>query len=310
MSLSFNSLILYMKFKGVQFQHVSEYDAMEILEYKNYYFKLNSYIDNYPLEKNNYQNQIVERHQYVDFKNLVDLASLDMQLRYIIIKMCLDIEHSLKLSILRKVTRIDNEDGYKIVESFFNHIQEVGNIEKPYNKLLKYLKFDTYRKLDFEKYKKNTPIWFLIEHIQFGDLCWFIEFFCKQYGIKEFKKINSTIRYVKNIRNKAAHNTPVLNNIVLTDQLVGSKKSAIITHYGKHLGISNKVLNKRLKNYNINDLLAMFFVYNSVVMSESMKKHRKSELKDFMWRAKRNKSIYDERFSAVYNFFNKVIENF
>ena len=51
MSLSFNSLILYMKFKGVQFQHVSEYDAMEILEYKNYYFKLNSYIDNYPLEK-------------------------------------------------------------------------------------------------------------------------------------------------------------------------------------------------------------------------------------------------------------------
>ena len=37
-------------------------------------------------------------------------------------------------------------------------------------------------------------------------------------------KINSTIRYVKNIRNKAAHNTPVLNNIVLTDQLVGSKK--------------------------------------------------------------------------------------
>lgn len=32
-----------MKFKGVQFQHVNEYDAMEVLEYKNYYFKLNSY---------------------------------------------------------------------------------------------------------------------------------------------------------------------------------------------------------------------------------------------------------------------------
>ncbi|PTJ14729.1 hypothetical protein BU038_09450, partial [Staphylococcus simulans] len=115
MSLSFKSLIFYMKFKGVNFNYIDEYEAMKILEYKNYYFKLNSFVDNYPMQKVRYQNALIERYQKVDFKNLVDLASLDMQLRYIIIKFCLDIEHSIKLNILRTITKVDSEDGYNVV---------------------------------------------------------------------------------------------------------------------------------------------------------------------------------------------------
>ncbi|WP_199197775.1 Abi family protein, partial [Staphylococcus simulans] len=88
---------------------------MKILEYKNYYFKLNSFVDNYPMQKVRYQNALIERYQKVDFKNLVDLASLDMQLRYIIIKFCLDIERSIKLNILRTITKVDSEDGYNVV---------------------------------------------------------------------------------------------------------------------------------------------------------------------------------------------------
>ncbi|MEB6297571.1 Abi family protein [Staphylococcus xylosus] len=283
---------------------------MEILEYKNYYFKLNSYVDNYPKRLVRYQNDLVERYQPVDFKNLVDLASLDMQLRYIIIKFCLDIEHSAKLKILRSITRLNDEDGYEVVGNFFNHVKANSNIKNPYKKMLKHLKYDSYRELDYDKYEQNTPIWFLIEYLQFGDLCWFIEFLYNEYKINEFKQLSKTLRFVKNIRNKAAHNTPILNNIVSINQINGNDKNVLITQYGKKLGVSKKLLDKRLRNYNIHDILAMFFVYDNVVMSSSMREHRVLEFQDFMNRAKRNKNIYDERFKSVYRFFIKVLENY
>ncbi|EGQ2894174.1 hypothetical protein EOQ13_08430, partial [Staphylococcus pseudintermedius] len=69
--------------------------------------------------------------------------------------------------------------------------------------MMEYLSYDTYRKLDYDKYEQNTPIWFLIEHIQFGNLCWFIEFYYNTYKIDEFKELSKTVRFVKNIRNKA-----------------------------------------------------------------------------------------------------------
>ena len=309
MSLSYKSLIFYMKFKGIEFNHIDEYEAIKILEYKNYYFKINSFVDNYPKQKVNHQNYLIERYQEVDFKNLVDLASLDMQLRYIIIKFCLDIEHSVKLKILRSTTN-SGEDGYEIVEDFFNYVKLKSKIEKPYDKMLRHLKYDKYRQLDFNSYEKNTPIWFLIEYLQFGDLCWFIEFYYSKYKVSEFEKLSKTLRFVKNIRNKAAHNTPILNNIVSKKQIKGSNKNMFITEYGKSMGINKNLLNKRLKNYNVHDIFAMFYVYDHVVMSAKMRENRVREFEEFMKRARREKDIYDERFKSVYRFFSIVLENY
>lgn len=301
-----------MKFKGVEFNHINEFEAIKVLEYKNYYFKLNSYMDNYPKQTVKYQGQFVEKHQNVDFKNLLDLASLDMQLRYIIIKFCLDIEHSIKLNVMRSITNMSNDNEYEVVQLFFEYIKTLPNrnIRDPYKKMLKHLKYDSYRCLDYEKYETNTPIWFLIEYIQFGDLCCFIEFFYDRYHIEEYKELCKTVRFVKNIRNKAAHNTPILNNIVLTTQMAGKDKSVLITQFVKRLGISKNRLNKRLRNYNIHDMVAMLFVYDKIVMSPNMRKYRVQEFNQFMIRAKRNSDIYDERFVSVYNFFNDMLDNY
>ncbi|MDE9923043.1 Abi family protein [Staphylococcus pseudintermedius] len=103
-------------------------------QFKNYYYKLNSYVDNYPKQIVRHQSQLVERYQEVDFKNLVDLASLDMRLRYIIIKFCLDIEHSIKLNIMRSITYLENEDGYKVVQRFFGYVRQTSKIKNPYKK--------------------------------------------------------------------------------------------------------------------------------------------------------------------------------
>ena len=54
----------------------------------------------------------------LDFAYLSELATIDMHLRLIIINMCLDIEHCLKVKLLSAITANSAEDGYDIVKVF------------------------------------------------------------------------------------------------------------------------------------------------------------------------------------------------
>jgi len=308
--LSFKSLIFYMKFKGIRFEHTSEIDAMKTLEFKNYYFKISNYKNNFIPQRINYQGDKSYRYIDLDFKNLEDLASLDMQLRYIILKMCLDIEHSIKLTIMKVITVDEKEDGKSIIHDFFNYIKRETKIKDPYYKMLKYVKRDNVLSFEYYKYENNPPIWFFIEHIQFGDLCWFVEFLYTEKSYEEFERLNSVIKLVKNIRNKAAHNSPILNNIVIKNQMAGQDKNRLIVEFTKDHGVVRNTIKNRLTNYNVHDLLAMFYVYKAVVTSSGMKRHRSQELRSFMDRAKKECHIYDERFKSVYNLFNKIVDKF
>lgn len=299
-----------MKFKGIKFEHTSEIDAMKTLEFKNYYFKISNYKNNFFVQEVKYQG--TESHRYIglDFKHLEDLASLDMQLRYIILKMCLDIEHSIKLMIMKKVTIDDNEDGRSIINDFFDYVRMETSINDPYKKMLKYVEKDSFLSSEYKKYKDNTPIWFFVEHIQFGDLCWFVEFLYTKKNYKEFEDLNSVIKLVKNIRNKAAHNSPILNTIVVKNQMGGGDKNKRIVEFAKKHGVKKNTIKNRLTNYNTHDLLAMFYVYKKVVTSDGMKRHRIQELFTFMNRVQREAYIYDDRFKSVYKLFRKILDNF
>lgn len=169
--------------------------------------------------------------------------------------------------------------------------------------MTEYLSYDTYRKLDYDKYEQNTLIWFLIEHVHFGNLCWFIEFYYNTYKIDEFKELSKTVRFVKNIRNKPAHNTPILNNIVLKNQIIGNNKSVLITQYAKSLGIRKQTLDKRLSNYNIHDILAMLYVYDKIVVNKNMRARKIDELNVFMEYARKNKHIYTVNALSQYIIF-------
>lgn len=58
----------------------------------------------------------------LDFAYLSELATIDMHLRLIIINMCLDIEHCLKVKLLSAITANSAEDGYDIVRVFLKRI--------------------------------------------------------------------------------------------------------------------------------------------------------------------------------------------
>ncbi len=98
--LTTDQLIAHMKGKGITFNIISESDAKSFLTENNYYLKLASYRTNYAKYTSG-----SKTGQYInlDFAYLKELSTIDMHLRYLIIQMCLDIEHYLKVSLLSHV---------------------------------------------------------------------------------------------------------------------------------------------------------------------------------------------------------------
>ena len=168
---SSNELIEHMQNKGVKFTVVDEKTAQCFLENNTYYMKLSSYRKNYDKydtgeNKNKYIN--------LEFAYLKELSIIDMELRYLILKMCLDIEHSVKVIILHDTEENSNEDGYNIVEKFLNKNEKCA-------KTINSHRSSGYCKDLIIKYSDRFPIWVFLELISFGDLVKFYEFYGEVY---------------------------------------------------------------------------------------------------------------------------------
>ena len=117
--LSVDEQIEKLKENGVTFKYISEENAKKYLTENNYYFKLTSY------RKNFLKKEVDGKEIYIDldFSYLQDLAIIDMELRYLLVELSLDIEHWTKVYLLNLIQR-QNEDGYKIVSDFLNTLDE------------------------------------------------------------------------------------------------------------------------------------------------------------------------------------------
>ena len=120
-----DELISHMKIKGIKFNIVNEEDAKIFLQNNNYYMKLASYRANYDKHKNNGE------YINLDFAYLQELSTIDMHLRYLILQMCLDVEHALKTRLLKDIEDNPEEDGYDIIRRFITKYERsCQNIQK------------------------------------------------------------------------------------------------------------------------------------------------------------------------------------
>ncbi len=301
--LNTDEMIQHMKEKGIKFNIISENEAKKFLTESNYYMKLASYRTNY----SKYGVDSKRNGQYInlEFAYLKELSTIDMYLRYIIMKMCLDIEHYLKVRLLHAIENNPAEDGYDIIRRFVSIESNSYILKKIRNH-----KSSEYCKNLIEKYYPYFPAWVFVELISFGDLTYLCDFYKHLYGEEILN--NKFLNSVRDIRNAAAHSNCLINR--LFDPLENGKQiDSDISNFVKSITDINS--NTRGKNLNyrvVYDIITLLYVYDAVVTSKAARQHRYDELKDLF----NNRIVYHRdyfkahsKIVGVYNFVKKVVDN-
>ena len=91
--------------------------------------KLASYRENYPKYLTGSK---IGQYINLDFAYLRELSTIDMHLRYLIIQMCLDLEHALKVSLIAHIESNPKEDGYELVRKFIGYTNSRGQAQNEY----------------------------------------------------------------------------------------------------------------------------------------------------------------------------------
>ncbi len=301
--LSIDELIEHMKSKGIRFNLVSEEDAKAFLTNNNYYMKMASYRSNYPkCQSGNRKDQ----YQNLDFAYLKELSTLDMHLRYIIIKMCLDIEHSIKVRLLDRLANTQNDDGYSFLKQYFSN----EDLDLQMLKRIKAHKSGEYCKNLIDKYYPYFPLYSLLELVSFGDLLHLCSFYEKSYNdsiIPDNKFMNT----VRDFRNASAHSNCLMNHV--TERMDATKQpDCTITTFIASMSNIKKIMRTNQLRYSFSyNLVTLLYVYDSLI-SKNQKQARYEELNDLInGRFLKNKDYFlsNSQLCGVYRFIRIVVDN-
>ena len=318
--LSVDDLIAHMQDKGIKFDIVSVDDAKKYLHKNNNYFKLTSYRKNYPKYTTGEHTGQYER---LDFAYLVELARIDVQLRHVILSMCLDIEHFLKVELIRAIEQDPDEDGYSIVTEYVfdsnnnSFSQRAANTNPRVRSILN--KINSNNKNPYcggliSKYSDEMPVWAFIEIISFGDLLRFVEYVSQKINWQMPVDIQ-TLDRVRQVRNAAAHNNCILNDLTpnYTEQgKLKCEEPVQITSFIRSAGVNKATMQKKLSNRRFSQMIHLIYAYDAIVTSSNSRNLRLEELKELVFeRMLENKEYFtsNQLLSSTYNVFEKVVRS-
>jgi len=281
--------------KGVTFKIVSEAEAELYFLDRNNYLRTAAYRKNYEKFGNG---ENLGKYKNLDFAYLKELSTIDMHLRYLLLKMCIDIEHSLKVQIIQIIEKDEKENGYQIVKTFLQkHPGIIASIEKKADSVFTGELIDKYFSLcyivenDGRVYTRITsidcPVWVLMEIISFGDLIKLHEFYQRQYGLKNFD--NNIMSSIKSLRNACAHNNCLINDLHPRT----SRPPASISNYVSRISsIANEERQRKLTCRAILEFVCLLYEYEKIITPD-IKKYRYDELK----------KLINERMPLYYRYY-------
>lgn len=293
------------KEKGIKFTIKNEEEAVEYLKNKNNYYRLASYRKNYDKHKTG-----INEGKYInlEFAYLTELSTIDMHLRFQILKMCLDIEHQIKMILLSDMENDEAEDGYTVVKRFLSMNSWVcQNIYKKRYSVYVGDIISKYFVLDDDKKevvieKSDCPAWAFLEVITFGEL---IEFYKLYYD--GFKVLGNSLNSIKSLRNACAHNNCIINNL----RKGATRPPAMISKFISGIpGISKEERKNKLSIRPIYEIVCLLYAYERIV-SEKIKAKRYEELSELVnVRMIRNKEYFFDQqiIRASYNFLKKLVD--
>ena len=310
-------LLQKMKDKGITFHNVSEEEAIDYLTNRNNYLRTAAYRKNYQ----KYQKG-TNKGKYIglDFSYLTELSTIDMHFRFLINKMCSDIEHDLKVRMLKDVENDETTDGYDIVEHFLSQNNYIihkleATSASPFtcDLIQKYFKIEVVRNEEKDKEENkivdysDCPVWVLVELLTFGD---FIKFYKFYYENRPFQKIPAyIINLVKSLRNGVAH-----NNCVLADLSHNTSNAPLQLQkeVAKIYSINENQRRKKLSCRPMLEFVALLYVYNQVV-SAQVRYNRTKEVNDlFFSRMIKHQEFFskNELITSNYKFACKCVQYF
>ncbi len=318
--LSVDEIVEHMEKKGITFTLTSAIDAKRHLKCHNNYFKLQSYRKNYTHVTTGKR---AGQYENLEFEYLVELSRLDTELREILLHMCLDIEHFLKVSLISAIEMEGNngEDGYKVVQ---NYLFDVGNdsISKravaskkrcsDFNRIIQNNK-NPYCAGLIKKYSDEIPVWAFVELLSFKELIEFSKYFSGQSGWS-LPLDEISIDKVRQVRNACAHGNCLINDLrpVKNDGGKKGKSDApkYITDFVRKTGVNKSAYSKKLSNPRILQFVHLIYTYDQIVTTGSTRIRRLAELERFICvRTKEHREYFvnNTMLSSTQQFFEKII---
>jgi len=302
--LSLDEQIEHLKQNGVKFNIMNEQAAKDYLLNNNNYFKLTAYRKNYNKHPDGY---FKDKYIDLDFAYLVDLAVIDMQIRYQVVHMALDIEHYVKLKLLRKVNE-NSEDGYQIVQDYIGSLTDIqksildGEINRNINNI--------YCGDIINKYNSKYPIWAFIEIISFGRLVSFYDFCSKRFADKGMKDDYYRLLTCKEIRNASAHSNCILNDLKsrTSKHSTSNEVTEALTRINT---ISKGFRNVKMSNARIQQVITLLYVHKKLVVSEGIRSNECDKMKKVVDRMFKNNEYYNRNdvIYGTFNFLKLVVDN-
>ncbi|MBQ8358654.1 MAG: Abi family protein [Oscillospiraceae bacterium] len=297
--LSIPQQIHHMKNKGISFSICSETDARSFLAEHNYYYKLKAYAHNFDKYKEGPRSG---KYINLDFAHLKDLSTIDAHFRKMILTMCIDLEHFLKVRMLNHCNMVD-EDGYEIIDVLFSMQPELKEeIEKKTNT-------STCHNI-VSKHHNHWAIWNIIELMSFGP---FIELYTLFYQRNNFPDHCAGLLFsVKMLRNAAAHNNCLINQM-RAPYSRPIKPTYELKHQITKLSSSKKdIVDKYLQHPTIHDFAALLVIYNKLVPDETRLRAMNALKELFDVRMTRNKDYYQKQqgLIASYKFVKEIVDAF
>lgn len=302
--LSIEEQVLHLKAKGVLFNIINEEEAKEYLRNNNNYFKLASYRKNYSKHPDG-----INKGKYVnlEFAYLVDLARIDMHLRYLLIHMALDIEHHVKLELVNMSVN-QKEDGYKIIKEYENSLD--SSQRAIYENEIARNKNNIYCGELISKYENNIPIWVYVEIIPFGRLVSFYKFCSERYSDNFMKDKYYRLLMCKELRNAVAHNNCIINNL-FTNTAQHKTNSAVTRELQKINSLTPSFRKLRMSNARMQQIITMFYTYKEMVSSNGLMENKIVELNEFVKRIDRSYFNYktNSLIGNSFDFLKIIISN-
>ena len=97
---------------GITFNLMDEEKAKDFLQKNTFFFRLKQYCSTCTEQTKS------GKYIGLDFGHLVELSTIDMFLRKLLLKMTIDLEHYLKVKLINECQNNPADDGYEVVEKF------------------------------------------------------------------------------------------------------------------------------------------------------------------------------------------------